>query len=151
MKAVWVDRVNGFVLDPVLDNDCYKMGHMGNSLLLLLNNSRVPWFILVPEVGVSEFYELEQRAQHDLLASINSLSVFVKNEFNCDKLNVATIGNIVSQLHVHVIGRQQNDYCWPGVVWGAEGSVPYEDSDVARIHSALEQRLDSDFLAGWRC
>lgn len=139
--------MNSFVLDPVLENDCYKMGRMGNSLLLLLNNNRVPWFILVPEVDVSEFHELEQHAQHALLASINSLSVFIKNEFNCDKLNVATIGNIVSQLHLHVIGRRHDDYCWPGVVWGAADSEPYEDSDVARIRSALEHKLAGDFLA----
>lgn len=137
--------MNDFVLDPVLEKDCFRLGNLGNSLLLLLNNNRVPWFILVPKTTVKELYELEPAVQQDLFAAINRLSVCIKDNFLVDKLNVATIGNIVSQLHVHVIGRHKNDYCWPGVVWGADGSKPYIAEDLERIRLLLGQKLSKDY------
>lgn len=131
--------MNEFVLDPVLENDCFKLGSLGNCLLLLLNNNRVPWFILVPKTGVKELYELEPAVHQDLFDAVNRLSVCIKENFQVDKLNVATIGNIVSQLHVHVIGRNKDDYCWPGVVWGADGAEPYTAAEFERIRLVLGQ------------
>ncbi len=141
LKAAWLGIMGDFTLHPVLENDCYQMGCLGESLLLLLNNKLVPWFILVPKTKVKELYELDTAIGQDVAHSINRLSRFIKDEFQADTLNVAAIGNVVPQLHIHVIGRNKNDYCWPGVVWGVEGSESYEDGEVVRIRRELEAKL----------
>ncbi len=140
--------MDNFQLDTQLEKDCFIMGCLGSSILLLLNNAKIPWFILVPKTDVHEIYELDESAQTDLLTSINKLSKFIKAEFAVDKLNIAAIGNIVSQLHIHAIGRNKNDYCWPGVVWGADGSVPYNADEVEKIRCLLEQKLDGEYQSG---
>lgn len=134
-----------FKLDSRLENDCFKLGRLNNSHLLLLDNSLVPWFILVPETTITEIYQLPHDQQIILLETINLLSNYLNNNFKVDKLNVAAIGNIVSQLHVHVVGRHINDFCWPGVVWGAEGKLPYKLEQVEAIKSQLIEQLPSSF------
>jgi len=126
-----------FKLNEQLKNDCFVLGKLKFSKLLLLNNSLVPWFILVPEVDVFEFFEIEIETQQTILEEINELSKFLKNEFKTDKINIATIGNMVQQLHIHVIGRSKNDYCWPGVVWGAEGKKLYSNKEFSEIKNKL--------------
>jgi diadenosine tetraphosphate (Ap4A) HIT family hydrolase len=130
-----------FKLNERLKNDCFVLGRLKFSQLLLLNNSLVPWFILVPETNVFEFYELDIETQHLVLEEINELSNYIKEEFIVDKLNIATIGNIVQQLHIHVIGRSENDYCWPGVVWGAEGKQEYSEIEVANIAEKITNKI----------
>ena len=71
----------------------------------------------------------------------------LKQNFSVDKLNVATIGNIVSQMHVHIVGRRVGDYCWPGVVWGAEGKQNYDQTQVDAIKTQLSQQLSDVFIA----
>lgn len=129
--------MNDFKLDEQLKKDCIVLGKMKTSQLLLLNNALVPWFILVPEVNVFEFFELEIKMQQTLLEEINALSRCLKNEFKTDKINIASIGNIVRQLHIHVVGRNKNDYCWPGVVWGAEGKRIYARKEITEIIKKL--------------
>jgi len=136
-----------FHLDPQLARDCFVLGDLGSSLLLLLNNALVPWFIVVPRVAVSELYELEAAQRQALLAQVDAVSRFVKGAFPVDKLNVAAIGNVVSQLHVHVVGRRRDDFCWPGVVWGAPGREAYAPEDVARIRGMAAAALGGDFRA----
>ena len=134
-------------LDTRLLNDCFVLGELSCSRLLLLNNSLVPWFILVPPTSVTEIYKMPAELQHCLLDEINLLSKHIKQHFTIDKLNVAAIGNIVSQLHVHIIGRRQDDYCWPNVVWGAEPKQIYTDDEVACIQSQLIKSLPDEFKA----
>ena len=95
-----------FRLDPQLERDCFILGNVGSSLLLLLDNALVPWFILVPRVAVTEVYELEREVQLALLDQVNALSRLLKDELGVDKVNVAAIGNVVRQLHVHVVARR---------------------------------------------
>lgn len=128
-----------FHLDPILEADCHPLGVNGTTRLLLNRNALYPWFILVPDTDEIEFYQLAHSQQLDVLALINQLSLFIKSHFRTDKLNIATIGNIVSQLHVHVIGRHQSDPCWPGVVWGSDKSEKYSSSRLAEIKSQLQQ------------
>lgn len=130
-----------FKLDDRLANDCYVVGKLKLSHLLIMNNKRVPWFILVPETDVTEFFQLQENEQKSILSEINMLSRFVEQEYNCDKLNIATIGNIVEQLHVHVVGRYLSDYCWPGVVWGAEGKQLYTDDEIEALGEAIKIKL----------
>lgn len=132
-----------FKLDPRLNNDCFTLGKMQTSRLLLMNNALVPWFILVPEVEVTEIYQLDNETQQQLLAEINQLSAFITQEYVTDKLNVAAIGNIVNQLHVHIVGRTKNDFCWPNVVWGTDQKKTYSDHEVKTITQKLENNLST--------
>jgi diadenosine tetraphosphate (Ap4A) HIT family hydrolase len=137
--------MSGFRLDPRLARDCFILGELGSNLLLLLDNALVPWFILVPRVAVTEVYELEREQQLELLDQVSALSRFIKDKLGVDKLNVAAIGNMVRQLHVHVVGRRQNDFCWPGVVWGAPGKQGYTAADVEEMRGRVTAALGDDF------
>jgi len=138
--------MSGFVLDSRLESDCHLLGRIDNSLLLLMDNSLVPWLILVPMVEVTEFHELEQDTQLQLLEQINLLSAYLKEEYAPDKINVAAIGNIVRQMHIHVVGRSEQDYCWPNVVWGAEGRQAYAEGEVAAIATSIHEMLGEMFI-----
>ena len=106
----------GLELDSRLARDCIVLGRLDISQLLLMNNALVPWFILVPVTTETEIVDLSAQDQARLLQEINLLSGFIKENFNITKLNTAAIGNVVSQLHIHVVGRDPADYCWPDVV-----------------------------------
>ena len=84
------------------------------------------------ETAEIEFYRLEMQLQMQLLSQINLLSEFIVENFPTDKINIGMIGNMVSQLHVHVVGRNREDSCWPGVVWGAQQFRPYETGEVVK-------------------
>ncbi len=127
--------MNDFVLDPRLEADCILIGELELSLVLLMNNALVPWFILVPRVNESEIYLLTNAQQNTLYKEINILSEFISDSFKTDKLNIGAIGNIVNQLHVHIVGRRQDDVCWPGVVWGVKEKRPYSDSEIEKIRT----------------
>lgn len=126
-----------FVLDPRLESDCIYLGELQLSQVLLMNNALVPWFILVPETDVKEIFLLEQNQQVSLLNEINLLSEFVSESFKVDKLNIGAIGNIVNQLHVHVVGRSTDDFCWPEVVWGKQEKKLYSCAEIEKIRSSL--------------
>ena len=131
-----------FVLDERLQRDCFFLGRLELSQLLLLNNAAVPWFILVPEVAVTELCDLDELQHTTLMNESRRLAEFIRQTFVIDKLNVAAIGNVVSQLHLHVIGRRKDDYCWPDVVWGTTPPEQYELAQVATIVAQLEQTLE---------
>jgi len=135
-----------FKLNEQLSKDCILIGEINSNLLLLMNNSLVPWFILVPKTSEIEIIDLTQIQQNVLQESINLLAKFVKKYFNVSKLNIATIGNIVNQLHIHVIGRDPGDYCWPNVVWGSTERKEYDDEVVVTISVALKQQLNDHFV-----
>lgn len=137
--------MDDFEIDSRLASDCLVLGKLNISLLLLVNNSLLPWFILLPQTSVKEVTDLSASKQADLLAEINLLSVFVKANFNISKLNIAAIGNIVSQLHIHVVGRDPSDYCWPNVVWGTNEREPYSDQRLDEIITALSEQLGDKY------
>ncbi len=127
-----------FSLHPQLAKDCHELGKLELCHILLMDNALVPWFILVPETSITEFHQLEHKQQLQLLEEINRISGFIESHFTISKLNTATIGNIVRQMHIHIIGRHEKDYCWPGVVWGRVEKEPYEQSKVDEIRNALK-------------
>ncbi len=127
-----------FQLDARLQQDCHVLGELQHSLLLLMDNALLPWFILVPRTDKTELYELPSEVQAGVLSEINIVSRFVKDAFCVDKLNVAAIGNVVSQLHIHIIGRQHEDYCWPGVVWGRPEKEQYKKEAIDHIMAKLK-------------
>ena len=137
--------MNLFNLDERLEQDCHVLGLLGDSTLLLSDNSLVPWFIIVPHVSETEFTELDETIQIRILKSINLVARFMKNHFELDKLNIATIGNIVRQMHIHIIARSEQDYAWPGVVWGNPEKEPYNMDQVDTIKHTLRERLGESF------
>ena len=122
-----------FELDQRLKSDCYVLSDTGEFITLLMNNSLVPWFILVPKTDKTELYQLDVEMQHKCFDQINNLSKFISSEYNHDKLNVAAIGNIVKQLHIHVVGRFESDPYWPGVVWGNDQKKEYTNGQFERL------------------
>ncbi|WP_169569834.1 HIT family protein [Sneathiella limimaris] len=125
-----------FNLHPQLANDTVTLGTYGISKLLLMKDARYPWLILVPmRQGLTELHELTASDYDDVADAIRALSDKVKSLFQADKINVGMLGNLVPQLHIHIIARNQSDPAWPGPVWGQGKAVPYEDK-------ALIQRID---------
>lgn len=134
-----------FCLDNRLANDCHVLGRLDLSLLCLMNNALIPWFILVPRTDKVEMTDLSEIDQVRLLKEINIISVFLKNNFPVTKLNIAAIGNIVSQLHIHIVGRHPSDICWPGVVWGTKEKQSYSNERLIEIREYLNQQLNGQF------
>jgi diadenosine tetraphosphate (Ap4A) HIT family hydrolase len=137
--------MNSFTLDARLANDCLVLGKLNTSLVLLMNNSLVPWFILVPQTSETELTDLSMSDQASLLEEINLVSAFIKDHNEITKLNIAAIGNIVSQLHIHIVGRDPSDYCWPNVVWGTGERKAYTVERVKEITAALGKQLGANF------
>ena len=125
----------GFVLDARLAADTHLIGDLPLSQLRLFDDARFPWFVLVPRIaGARELIDLDEGDQRTLLAEINRVGRVMETEFRPDKLNVAALGNVVPQLHVHVIARFTNDAAWPHPVWGRGERVAYAASErEARI------------------
>lgn len=123
-----------FELDKKLENDTVKIDSLQLCDLLLMNDSKYPWFILVPRVNdIVEILDLDDGAQKILLDEINYVSLFLKNDFECDKLNIATLGNVVKQFHVHVIARFHDDHSFPNPVWCSNEPKEYEKSQIDNI------------------
>lgn len=137
--------MGSFSLDSRLANDCLVLAESDTSLLLLMNNALVPWFILVPKTEESELYMLDEATRFALLTEVNLLAGKIKTVFAVDKLNIAAIGNVVQQLHVHIIGRRQTDYCWPDVVWGRPEREPYTPAAIAELVRKLLPPLRGTF------
>lgn len=127
---------------PQLGADCHVLGRLRSGALLLNRNAALPWFLLVPEGDAVELHDLPPAVRRRLESDQDGLARFVLRRFACDKLNVAAIGNVVPQLHVHVIGRYRDDPCWPGVVWGRLPAGPiYPDDELAALSLALTEEL----------
>ena len=117
-----------FTLDPRLAADCSIIGSNEQSLLLLMEDSRYPWFIVVPKIeGACEWFDLTHEDQLRLHQDCVALGHSVKQAYACEKINIAALGNIVRQLHIHVVGRETTDPAWPGPVWGHSPAIRYTD------------------------
>jgi diadenosine tetraphosphate (Ap4A) HIT family hydrolase len=123
-----------FTLHPQLEKDCTVIGQLPLSLLLLMNDANHPWLVLVPQRAAKrEWYELELTEQHQLLTEINSLAQFLQAHTGAIKMNIGALGNMVPQLHVHVIARFEHDIAWPAPVWGKAPPAPYSDTSHASM------------------
>jgi len=126
--------MTAFSLHPRLAADCIDLGTMELSRLLLLNDSRYPWCILVPErVDVREVYQLSDTDQITLTRESARLSRFLAETFAADKMNTGALGNLVPQLHIHHIARYHDDYAWPGPVWGVGEGIPYGEAKLTEM------------------
>ena len=122
----------GFELHTRLAADCIRVGRLPLSLLLLLNDARYPWFILVPQrSGIGEIFQLPESDQCQLWRESANLAHNLMQSFHADKINIGALGNLVPQLHIHHIARFTSDPAWPGPVWGHSAPVPYEKHTIS--------------------
>ena len=123
-----------FALDPRLAADTFEVADLALSRLLLMNDSRYPWLILAPRrPALREIVDLDAPARALLMEEIAAASQFVRALPGVEKINVGALGNVVSQLHVHVLGRAVGDPAWPGPVWGAGAAVRYTPESAAAL------------------
>ena len=135
-----------FALAEQLQQDTVLLGEFPLSSLLLMNDAQYPWFILVPRrEDVSELFQLDAEDQAQLWKETTSLAETLKDTFAADKMNVATLGNMVSQLHMHVIVRRKGDPAWPAPVWGKHPARAYSTDDIQVIREKLKLVLPDDF------
>ena len=131
-----------FDLHPQLEADTVKIAEWPMSRVLLMNDRRFPWLILVPRVAhATEVVDLPQAERARLWREVDFAASTLKAETKALKINVGALGNIVRQLHIHVVARNEGDGAWPGPVWGSGTRVPYEttrlDAIVAQYAKAL--------------
>jgi len=135
-----------FLLHPRLEADSIVLGELPLSRLLLMNDSRYPWCILVPRrEDLCEVYELEDEEQSQLWRESALLGRAMMEVFGGDKLNLAALGNLVPQLHIHHIVRYRDDVAWPGPVWGVGAPQPYAPPQLEEVR----QRLCAALPEGW--
>lgn len=133
-----------FVLHTQLAKDCITLGDLPLSRVLLLNDANYPWLVLVPRREETiELFELPRIDQQQLLDEIAQVSAAMAGHFRADKMNVAALGNIVPQLHVHIIARFTNDVAWPKPVWGFAPAQPYTDDALQNRIAEFEQLFAS--------
>jgi diadenosine tetraphosphate (Ap4A) HIT family hydrolase len=134
----------GFELHPRLAADTLIVGDFPLCRVLLMNERRYPWFILVPSIpDLVEICDLSNADQCRLILESSALSRQIQTKLSVDKVNIAAIGNLVSQLHLHVIGRFQEDAAWPHPVWGRFTPEPYTPAVLEGLITQLElQSMD---------
>jgi diadenosine tetraphosphate (Ap4A) HIT family hydrolase len=131
-----------FTLDARLHRDTLALGQFPLSLLLLMNDTTYPWLILVPHrTGIREIFELTPDDQLQLLRESSHLAETLAKIFCPDKLNIAALGNVVPQLHLHHVVRFRNDPAWPAPVWGKAPAVPYRPEQVDTLRARLFPHL----------
>ena len=132
-------------LHPQLEKDCFILGEFKLCSLLLLNDANYPWFILLPNrEDVSEIHQLSKTDQQQLMTESMFFSRCLEQVFRPDKLNIAALGNVVPQLHIHHIARFKTDACWPAPVWGAAKAINYETEQLKIIKNQLLNWFDDN-------
>jgi len=132
-------------LHPQLEKDCIILGDFTLCTLLLLNDANYPWFILVPKrENITELHQLSTADQQQFLKESMLLSRCLEQVFHPDKLNIAALGNVVSQLHIHHIARFTTDACWPKPVWGAVSAIPYQKEQLETVKKQLLSWLNKN-------
>jgi diadenosine tetraphosphate (Ap4A) HIT family hydrolase len=132
----------GWTLDPRIEVDTVAIGDLALCRLRLMNDASYPWVLLVPRrTGAVEIAELDADDRTQLMDEIVAVSRALKTITGCDKINVASLGNVVPQLHVHVIARSQGDAAWPKAVWGAVPARPYTAAGAQALAAALRKHL----------
>lgn len=131
-----------FPLDPRLAADSVFIADGPLSQVRLMDDTRFPWLLLVPRVeGAVEWIDLDGGQQRLLLAELNQVSQLLRAEAGVEKVNIGALGNIVRQLHVHIIGRNAGDAAWPGPVWGSGAAVRHDADTLAQRAATWRSRL----------
>ena len=137
-----------FQLDPRLKADTFVIREDELASLLLMNDTRWPWVILVPRVvDVEELHDLSPRKVEVYMQLAAKIGELLKADTNCEKINIATIGNMVRQLHIHIIARDEGDPNWPGPVWGFGERESYSVAEGKARAADLRKALHVSFFS----
>ena len=136
-----------FSLNSRLKADTIKIAELELSELLLMNDKHYPWFILVPRrANISEVFQLNDQDQRQLYKEISYLAEILHQFYRADKVNIGALGNMVPQLHIHVIMRFKNDIAWPKPVWGLFEAINYSDEEITQISKDINGLIKTGFL-----
>jgi diadenosine tetraphosphate (Ap4A) HIT family hydrolase len=129
-------------LHPQLEQDTEAIGDLALCRLLVSNDANYPWLLLVPRrPGASEIIDLDANDQQQVMTEIAAVSQALKAVTLCDKLNVAAIGNMVPQLHVHIVARRRDDPAWPKPVWGTVPARAWDAAERDRLVAAVRSKI----------
>ena len=129
-------------LSAQLEKDTINIGDLPLSRVLVIKDANYPWLLLVPRrPNVSEIIDLDEVEQAQLMTEISRVGRALKELTKCDKLNIAALGNMVPQLHVHIIARRSSDAAWPRLVWGVMQPLPHDAEEVQQFISALRRKV----------
>lgn len=133
-----ISNAKDWSLHPRLAADCHVIGRLASAHLLLHRNAGLHWFILVPETEVTDLLDLTAAERVALIDDAAAVSMFLKGQLAYPRVNVAALGLLVPQLHLHVVGRRENDPCWPAPVWGnlPPGGV-YDNAQIQQLQLGL--------------
>jgi diadenosine tetraphosphate (Ap4A) HIT family hydrolase len=135
--------MSSFTLHPQLEADSVFISDLQLSQLRLQNQKTVPWLVLVPRRIEIELYRLNAGDRGLLMDEIVLASKLLEMLYKPDKINVATLGNVVPQMHVHIVGRYKDDPAWPKPVWGNLPPAPYEPEELTAIQKRLNDAINS--------
>lgn len=131
-----------FKLDSRISKDSILVRENDFCQIRLQNDARYPWLVLVPKIAdVTEVHELTELQQAKLISESSRAANVLSKITNCKKVNVANLGNVVAQLHWHIVARFEQDETWPGPIWGVGEAVPYEPSTLEKLLETLRQNL----------
>ena len=136
--------------------DCHNLGSLPATQVLLHRNAALPWFILVPDTRMKDVLDLPDEHRKMVMTDCAGISSFIKQTLGFDKVNFAGLGNVVPQMHLHVIGRRPGDNCWPGPVWGnlpdggeyTRATLLAWQSDLQKMLSLVPEVLPESAAAG---
>jgi diadenosine tetraphosphate (Ap4A) HIT family hydrolase len=129
-------------LHPQLAKDTVNLGDLPLSRVLIIRDANYPWLLLVPRrKGVSEIIDLNEVEQAHLMTEITRVARALKTVTPCTKLNVAALGNVVPQLHVHIISRRENDPAWPRPVWGVVPALPFDPVELEKFIAVIRREI----------
>ncbi|RAI38908.1 HIT family protein [Rhodoplanes roseus] len=136
------DSSAAWSLHPQLAKDTINIGDLPLCRVLVIQDANYPWLLLVPRrTGVAEIIDLDEVEQAQLMTEIARVGRALKAVTECDKLNVAALGNVVPQLHVHLIARRTTDAAWPRPVWGVVPPLAHDPKEVEAFIRALRKRI----------
>jgi diadenosine tetraphosphate (Ap4A) HIT family hydrolase len=131
-----------FALHPQLARDTFAVGDLPLTRVLLMNDANCPWLIAVPRrAGAVEVFDLAAADQAQLMTELARVGRTLKELTGCDKINIAAIGNIVPQLHIHIVARSRTDAAWPRPIWGTLPARPYEDAAREHLLATLRKSV----------
>ena len=132
-----------FSIHPRLSAGSFEIGIVNRCHVRLKNNACFPWILIIPEVeeGIEDLHQLDPERFDEVMALVRSVSVFMETYFKPEKLNVACIGNMVRQMHIHVVARSESDAAWPGTVWASDAKEPWAEEDAGKICEAARVAL----------
>ena len=147
VKKCYEMEMTGFSLDQRLENDSRLIGQFNLCAVRLIDDKRWPWLILIPmRAGAIEIHDLSDQDQQLLTTETAMAARTLQQLTNPEKINTGALGNIVRQLHIHVVARQDGDANWPGPVWGFGTRVPYPANEADEFISRLREKLDVTIL-----